>query len=846
MSGPAEGWVVVVLHLALVVLATGTAVAHLSVEGGGSLTAIAILAVAGGTLLARSVILDMLSHLVAFWSGIVVAWVYAASVSEELSGSPAARLTAVADRARDWLAAPPGPGRDDGGVLLLGALVFGTWVIAYASAWMLYRRGWPLGAVVPPAVTILSILGTRPGTGIAPLVALAIVSTLLLGAHFGFRRRLAWRGRPGSVTVPASRWLGPALPLAMTAVLVIVTLPPTLRDEGLDAATRAIEEPLHTVQGWTERVFGRFSEGNPDQSQTYAQFGDRFELGGALELSDEPAALLRAAEATYLAAYRYDRYDGEGWESSVEDEFRAETPDGQRYSPRMRFAPDQPVALSADVEREREAVSGEIEMLRSEGNLLLTLDTHQETTIPTTVQLSWRTLDGAKFAVDEGERLPPDLRRLANLLREANVRGYLSAEPGSLTGDPVLDAGLTQERRQLGERLLGVDWQPGDDGEVTTIEVSGQLPVYDDVEAVFARETVEGTPYLITGQATTATPEQLAAAGTDYPAWVTDRYVQLPGTVTDRTRALARTIAATADGDSPFAVAVAIQDDLRERIRYVEDIAAPPDGRDVVDHVLFETREGYCEYYASAMVVMLRSLDIPARMVAGYYPAAYDEAEAGFLYRQRNAHAWVEVYFPEYGWIAFEPTASRPARAYGERDAAEPTPAPTREVTPTVAPTEASTAPALTTPTPAVAGTTGERDGAGGAPQGLGTWVFRGLVAVVGLVGTVTAVVAFAWQRGLGGASPLEALWSRVRKAGRWAGVSGDPAMTPIEYADALGRAVPRSSEPARRVAESYTRERYGPMVSDPSDAGPAWEAWRELRRSMIGAWVRRRGRRRR
>lgn len=832
----------VALHLALVGLAVVTAVDGNGVSADdGSLT-VAVIAVVGGMILAKSGILNMLSHLIAFWTGIGVAWLYTASASPALAGGLPGRMAEVADRSRTWLAATPGPGPDEGGVLLLGGLAFVAWISAYASAWMLYRRGWPLGAIVPPAVTIMAVLGARPGSGVAPLVGLATVSTLLLGAHFGFQRSLAWRGRPGIPVSPVARWLGPALPLALTAALVIATLPPTLRDDTLGAAARAIEEPVGTVQGWTEHILGRINRGNADDSRTFSQFSDRFELGGALELSDEPAALLRADEAAYLAAYRYDRYDGAGWESSVEDDFVAETDDGQRYSPRMRFAPEQAVNLSAGVERERASVSGQIEMLRAGGDLLLTLETHQAATIATTVQLSWRTLDGARFAIDGDDRIPPDLRRLASLLGEANVRGYLSEEPGTLTGDPAIDAGLSQERDQLARRLLRVEWEPGAGGRVRQIVVSGQLPVYDDVEAVYARQAVPGQPYTVTGLASTASPSQLAAAGDAYPAWVTDRYLQLPDTVTPRTRDLARDIAADAGATTPFDVAVAIQDDLRTRIRYVEDIAEPPAGADVVDHVLFKTREGYCEYYASAMVVMLRSLDIPARIVAGYYPAAYDEGEAGFLYRQRNAHAWVEVYTPAFGWIAFEPTASQPARAFGERDATASIPEPTPTPRPTPSPIAGPTAPVAPTATPAVAGTTADRDGGGGSSDEITSRVVRGLLAIAGLIGMAAGTVAIAWRRGLKGLSPLGALWARVQKAGRWAGVREDLAMTPIEYADALGRAVPRSSAPARQVAESYTRERYGPTTAAPDDPGRARQAWRDLRRPLIGAWARRSG----
>ncbi|MBA2753442.1 MAG: hypothetical protein H0U40_03120 [Chloroflexia bacterium] len=191
LARPAEGWVVAGLHLAIVLLATGTVTGGDWVTGDGNLAIVAVVAVLGGASLAKSGILDMLSHLVAFWTGIGAAWLFTATAFPALGANLPGRMVSVADRARVWLAATPGPGPDEGGVLLLGTVVFTTWVGAYASAWVLYRRGWPLGSIVLPAVAIFTALGIRPGSGVAPLAGLAIGAVFLLGAHFGFQRRLA-------------------------------------------------------------------------------------------------------------------------------------------------------------------------------------------------------------------------------------------------------------------------------------------------------------------------------------------------------------------------------------------------------------------------------------------------------------------------------------------------------------------------------------------------------------------------------------------------------------------------------------------------------------------------------
>jgi hypothetical protein len=94
---------------------------------------------------------------------------------------------------------------------------------------------------------------------------------------------------------------------------------------------------------------------------------------------------------------------------------------------------------------------------------------------------------------------------------------------------------------------------------------------------------------------------------------------------------------------------------------YTLDLPPPPTDRDVVDFFLFDLRKGYCDYYATAMVVMARAAGLPARLVTGYASGLYDEATGRVIVTEADAHSWVEIYFSGFGWIEFEPTAARPA-----------------------------------------------------------------------------------------------------------------------------------------------------------------------------------------
>lgn len=149
----------------------------------------------------------------------------------------------------------------------------------------------------------------------------------------------------------------------------------------------------------------------------------------------------------------------------------------------------------------------------------------------------------------------------------------------------------------------------------------------------------------------------LREASQDYPDWVSNRYLELPDSVPDRVINLAFEI--TILESTPYDRAVAIEQYLRT-FPYTTDIPQPPVGVDIADHFLFTVQEGYCDYYATSMVVLARAIGLPARFVLGYIGQTYDPIEDAFIITGDQAHSWVEIYFPEYGWVQFEPTAGRP------------------------------------------------------------------------------------------------------------------------------------------------------------------------------------------
>ncbi len=140
-----------------------------------------------------------------------------------------------------------------------------------------------------------------------------------------------------------------------------------------------------------------------------------------------------------------------------------------------------------------------------------------------------------------------------------------------------------------------------------------------------------------------------------------DAFLEMPESTTQRTLDLATTLRTR--GQSTYDTILAYEAWLGANTEYDLDAPVPADGSDAVDDFLFESQLGFCEQIASTLTIMLRSQGVPARLATGYVPGERDRVSGVWNVRGSDAHAWVEVWFPQTGWQAFDPTAEVPLAA---------------------------------------------------------------------------------------------------------------------------------------------------------------------------------------
>ena len=356
------------------------------------------------------------------------------------------------------------------------------------------------------------------------------------------------------------------------------------------------------------------------------------------------------------------------------------------------------------------------------------------------------------------------------------------------------------------------------------------------------RSIPKGTPYAVTSRIPTYSAEQIRTLSAS-SAGGAEHYLTVPSNMPARVGDLARSISERYT--NPYDKAIAVESWLRS-LPYELDVPAPPSGQDFVDHFLFDLREGYCVYSASAMTVMLREVGIPSRLIEGFaIPASaqYSESANGertYVGLNSYAHAWVEAYFPGYGWVTFDPT---PRGDLPVPDRSAPMP-------------QGSTG--TTTPAP-----TGDPNDSGEDPDGrdledlfgedintgggAGTsgGVARELpIVLLSLLAMLGALLVVAYRKlhlqariaAAEGGHVVQEAWSKTSWLMTLFSAGPAPWQTPREYASSLGNKWPTLRDPATQVAEDYTIARYAPPGTPISPEAPsrARDLWTKVHEHLF------------
>jgi transglutaminase-like putative cysteine protease len=352
---------------------------------------------------------------------------------------------------------------------------------------------------------------------------------------------------------------------------------------------------------------------------------------------------------------------------------------------------------------------------------------------------------------------------------------------------------------------------------------------FDTVDRVRLANRVQAPyNYTVTAAIPNVDVQDLEAAGTDYSAWLTpyinlyqdNRIAQGFSIARDaEIAALAQSIVRAASATNPYDQAKAIESWFITKGRFTYTLKPPktPTGMRPLDYFLFDSKRGFCQDFSTAMNVMLRTLGIPSRQMSGFSQGVLDEKTRQISVNAVQAHSWVEVFFPGYGWIPFEPT-------------------PDGTNTPITRP---KTRAQLTAPTTAVPQASGsirpnlaEQNRSGGTAD-TGSAFPNILLPVLMSAGVLLLLIIIALLLGLRwlfAARDVPRIWRRLLFLGDRLRVARHSGDTPQEFGGRLADSLPPLDDEVRQLAALYTRAsfRHGGLSAD--ELAAARLAWRRIR----------------
>ena len=751
------------------------------------------------------------------------------------------RFQDLGARLEDWFRQAFSSGIATGNLPFVLFIAAALWATAFFGSLLMLRRrnAWPviLAGAVMISVNLAYADGDQWDADFGIFLGAAVV--LVMRAHLS-KRFARLRGQGSQVPVHLT-WHAVAVGVLLAALLVGSSRAAPRPDESevLVSIWDRATDPFAGLRDEFDRLFTALGSG---RARPLHSFGEGFALQADIDPGESVILQVEAPETGLLRGSSYDRYTGHGWTQSQDQQASVSAGEPLPVDP-------PPGAFGYAARRE---VTSMISVARSPrvyfslGQPLVLSEEAQAVQIGETV-----------VRVEVGNpRIPSVASDLAKALQEIR---------------------LLQERSELSDVAALSLLPPG--YEVLEIErgLGGiaafalrSAPVEPDVLALRSSDRIRaGAEYTVEGSVSDATEDELRRAGRAYPQWVLSRNLQLPAELTDeefeRLQALALALASAAR--TPYDAAVALESYLccQPRVgasgRPIRDasgrpvplypfdplIPPPSIGADAVSWFLFELRDaqgfplgGYYDYHASAMAVLLRSLGVPARISTGYVLSVgnFDERSRSFVVRGKHAYTWVEVFFPDYGWVDFDPTPAATGEGFSDIQGRRLGEQRTAPVDPD--------ADLSANPDPRLGGFSAILDDLGqlsdadepeaaqeDAAEGGSALVWIALAAVLGALAAGGLGGRLAWEWPLRGLSPAERSWASLHRLARWAGLSGAPSATPSEFAGRLDARL-RTPGDARRLADHYVRVRYGRGVLDARDLDQVRRSYLRLRGLLL------------
>ncbi len=647
-------------------------------------------------------------------------------------------------------------------------LIVYTWMMGYLSTWFVLRRQNPWVAVGLGAVSILVNLSNLLEKDyvfffwylLAAMLFVGQVSLVKRHAHY---KKLGMSYHRGSIAIVV--FLLICFSITMTSVVW------ALPDIPAPQVTAKIDKPFkREIEGFLRNLLKQVYIKKPFLSSYWQEY---LLLGDIPDRSNKVIYIITSERPFYWRTRSYDIYSANGWSSS----------------PIMKNGPGKAIPAA------------EPEKLSNRYTLTHTIVPYLKTDvlpsagefISSSMKASVQTLVPIKFILNlypsyQWTYLPPDVASLERTLKVART-----------TAD-VFDINFIKQNLPNDFIFLSTKHPPYDASfdsasahqqRPALVEITRKLEGRGEVIAATAPQLLDPNDrFTVTSMLSSATAADMRRAGQNYPSRITDYYLQLPSGFPERIKNLAKTV--TNDAKTPYDKVLAIKQYLVS-IPYTAVAQTPPEGVDGVDFFLHSLQQGNCIYFASTKAVMLRSLGIPSRLVVGYLPGERDANASTYTIRAKDYHAWVDVYFPGYGWIEFDATPVTDSAEINMVD---------------------DWLDAETAVFDEGIYDSSESSGHSRWAMILALLSVFGLLLLILVIVTVVVLV-YRWLRSVAGLDTVSGIYAQMCFCASLLGKGPKRCQTPFEYNATLASAFPTHADDINTIVQMYVQNRFGQKKID-------------------------------
>ena len=737
------------------------------------------------------------------------------------------RFGELNSRLAEWWSAIVGNDATTDSLPLSITIIAIIWVVAYLTSWALFKHRNVWAVLLPVGMGVVINLTYLPERFSIYLFVFLFFGLMML-AHMNSVNMRALFQAQGTPHPTSLHRLSLAHGLLLSAVILGITVVAPIGEDPaspLEWVFEPVDRMVDGLQDELYRIFGAVPSHDPSSIRF---FGSVLPLLRPVPTDEDPILFSSARYPLYWPAVAYDEYTGKAWK--VEETMaRPMISVGQET-----------------VDEEEEGLAGvayTVEMhvnspyLMVAGNVV-DMRPNAQQNIP--APKSFR-VDMAN--TEENWDLPEDMQRLAVSLN-ASSGASGNPEVWSIPQDMVVTEVIKDESPSGGRTTTELDTETVSyysdlrqalegPGRTVGLEVERLPEIASTVSIEPFDRLEEGSQYSVTSQFVYASEEAMRSALDVYPPGIRERYLEVPSSLPDRVSALASDL--TSGATNPYDKAVAVEAYLRG-LEYTVAQQDIPHDADTVDYFLFESGEGFSDYFASSMAIMLRIQGIPTRLVLGFGFGEVDPDAEGFMVRDKDSHSWPEVYFGEVGWVPFEPTPIYPLRSRS----LPASPFAIDSLSATEGSGELSDLGGSLDPLAddtildESGGPLSGGDGPKplpvryfGTPLGLGGGLFL-LFVVIGVV-----LLRVLWMRQYGRLGTGQTVYERVYRLVGFLGFPPSRSQTALEFSQRLSALIPEVREEVNLVSRSFVRETYGGIRPTAMEEIRLVWSWRRIKRAL-------------